>query len=213
MKLGELAAATDTSTATIKYYIREGLLPPGAKKNQTTSVYGPAHRERLELISALRRLVGLSINQIRTLTTAIDDPGTGILTIMQTAQVLGGGLIPDADGLPEVENPAAEALIDGVVAGQKWPDSPSIARNAAVAVVDELMRLGLDVDEDHLAVIAGAVDAISGSAIDMDDSRDRIVMNVAVGTHRYSRLVLALLQLGHTSHSIARARRDALDHP
>ena len=33
MKLGELAAATDTSTATIKYYIREGLLPPGAKKN------------------------------------------------------------------------------------------------------------------------------------------------------------------------------------
>lgn len=56
MKLGELAAATDTSTATIKYYIREGLLPPGAKKNQTTSVYGPAHRERLELISALRVL-------------------------------------------------------------------------------------------------------------------------------------------------------------
>ncbi|WP_420840143.1 MerR family transcriptional regulator [Corynebacterium meitnerae] len=56
MKLGEHAAATDRSTATIKYYIREGLLPPGAKKNQTTSVYGPAHRERLELISALRVL-------------------------------------------------------------------------------------------------------------------------------------------------------------
>lgn len=213
MKLGELASATGTSTATIKYYIREGLLPPGRKKNQTTAVYERAHLERLELIAALRRLVGLSIGQIRTLTTAIDDPNTGILMVMQTAQVLGGGLMPDSGGLPDSGDGAAEALIDGVVAERGWPDSPSIARKAAVAVVDELMGLGLDVDEEYVGLIAGAVDAISGSDIDLDDSRDRIAMNVAVGTHRYSRLVLALLQLGHASHSIIRARRDGLDYP
>lgn len=188
MKLSALAEATGTSTASIKYYLRAGLLPPGAKRNQTTAVYDDSHVERLELIAALRQLVGLSIEQIGTLTAVIDDAQASMLDVMQTAQMLGGGLPPLTAGPPTA------------------PDARTAAAEARVAsVVAEMTELGLVVSDEYLQLIGAAVDMISGSDLDVSGSRDRMAMHVAVGTHRYSRLVLALLQLGQTSHSIARA--------
>lgn len=208
MKLSALAEATGTSTASIKYYLRTGLLPPGAKRNQTTAVYDDSHVERLELIAALRQLVGLSIEQIGTLTAVIDDAQASMLDVMQTAQMLGGGLPPLTDGpptAPDARTAAAEARVASVMEAQGWPDAPSAARAAATSVVAEMTELGLEVSDEYLQLIGAAVDMISGSDLDVSGSRDRMAMHVAVGTHRYSRLVLALLQLGQTSHSIARA--------
>lgn len=208
MKLSALAEATGTSTASIKYYLRAGLLPPGAKRNQTTAVYDDTHVERLELISALRQLVGLSIEQIRTLTDVIDDPQAGMLDVMETAQLLAGGLPPLGTGrqaAADERTAAAEAKVTAVIEAQGWPDTPSAARAAATSVVAELTELGLKVGDEYLQLIARAVDMISDSDIEISGSRDRVAMHVAVGTHRYSRLVLALLQLGQTSHSIARS--------
>ncbi|MFB9775532.1 MerR family transcriptional regulator [Brevibacterium otitidis] len=208
MKLSALAEATGTSTASIKYYLRAGLLPPGAKRNQTTAVYDDTHVERLELISALRQLVGLSIEQIRTLTDVIDDPQAGMLDVMETAQLLAGGLPPlgtAAQAAADERTAAAEAKVTAVIEAQGWPDTPSAARAAATSVVAELTELGLKVGDEYLQLIARAVDMISDSDIEISGSRDRVAMHVAVGTHRYSRLVLALLQLGQTSHSIARS--------
>ncbi len=208
MKLSALAEATGISTASIKYYLRTGLLPPGVKQNQTTAVYHDTHVERLELIAALRQLVGLSIEQISTLTAVIDDPQASMLDVMQTAQLLGGGLPPLTDGpptAPDARTAAAEARVASVMEAQGWPDAPSAARAAAASVVAEMTGLGLEVTDKYLQLIGAAVDMISGSDLDISGSRDRMAMYVAVGTHRYSRLVLALLQLGQTSHSIARA--------
>lgn len=208
MKLSALAEATGISTASIKYYLRTGLLPPGVKQNQTTAVYHDTHVERLELIAALRQLVGLSIEQISTLTAVIDDPQASMLDVMQTAQLLGGGLPPLTAEPPAAQDArmaAAEARVAAVMEAQGWPDAPSAARAAAASVVAEMTGLGLEVTDKYLQLIGAAVDMISGSDLDISGSRDRMAMYVAVGTHRYSRLVLALLQLGQTSHSIARA--------
>lgn len=207
MKLSALAEATGTSTASIKYYLRAGLLPPGVKRNQTTAVYDASHVERLELIAALRQLVGLSIEQIGTLTAVINDPQASMLDVMQTAQMLGGGLPPLSADSPAAQDArtAAEARVTAVMEAQGWPDAPSAARAAATSVVAEMTEMGLEVSDEYLQLIGAAVDMISGSDLDVSGSRDRMAMHVAVGTHRYSRLVLALLQLGQTSHSIARA--------
>ncbi|GAA1364849.1 MerR family transcriptional regulator [Brevibacterium luteolum] len=208
MKLSALAEATGISTASIKYYLRTGLLQPGVKRNQTTAVYHDTHVERLELIAALRQLVGLSIEQISTLTAVIDDPQASMLDVMQTAQLLGGGLPPLTAEPPAAQDArmaAAEARVAAVMEAQGWPDAPSAARAAAASVVAEMTGLGLEVTDKYLQLIGAAVDMISGSDLDISGSRDRMAMYVAVGTHRYSRLVLALLQLGQTSHSIARA--------
>ncbi|AXR74601.1 MerR family transcriptional regulator [Auritidibacter sp. NML130574] len=214
MKLSALAKATGTSIASIKYYLRVGLISPGAKRNQTTAVYDDTHVERLELIGALRQLVGLSIEQIGILTAVIDDPDASILEVMQTAQILGGGMpLPATEPAtksatgPDPHPTVAEERISALIAAQGWPDTQSAARTAAISVVAEMQGLGLEVSEEYLKTVGAAVDMISESELNVSGSRDRVAMHVAVGTFQYSRLVLALLQLGQASHSIARAGR------
>jgi DNA-binding transcriptional MerR regulator len=54
-RIGELAAAAGVSVATVKYYIREGLLPPPpVKTGRTMAYYDAAYLERLKLIRRLR---------------------------------------------------------------------------------------------------------------------------------------------------------------
>ena len=79
MLLHELAEATGVSAASIKYYRRAGLLPPGERITTTRQDYGRAHVERLELIQVLRevagavhgpdevRLVGAELEEIKAL--------------------------------------------------------------------------------------------------------------------------------------------------
>ena len=47
MKIGALAEATGTPVETIRFYEREGLLPPPARADNNYRVYLPAHAERL----------------------------------------------------------------------------------------------------------------------------------------------------------------------
>ena len=58
MKIGELAKATGTQTETIRYYEREGLLPPPARGDNNYRHYDAAHAERLTLIRQARLLGG-----------------------------------------------------------------------------------------------------------------------------------------------------------
>lgn len=43
MRLAELSERSGVSTATIKYYLREGLLAPGRQINATTAEYDEEH--------------------------------------------------------------------------------------------------------------------------------------------------------------------------
>lgn len=56
MKIGELAQATDTPAATIRFYEREGLMPAAARSAANYRHYGPAHVQRLALIRRCRGL-------------------------------------------------------------------------------------------------------------------------------------------------------------
>lgn len=88
MKLSVLAQRSGVSTASIKYYIHAGILPPGRKKNATTAVYGESHLDRLALISWLRRELGISIDEIRALTQAIDGEDVEDVELMGRCQNL-----------------------------------------------------------------------------------------------------------------------------
>jgi len=73
MKISELAAATDTPVDTIRYYEREGLLPPPARGDNNYRHYDAAHAERLTLIRQARGL-DMSLQEIRTLLAWRDQP-------------------------------------------------------------------------------------------------------------------------------------------
>ncbi len=75
MKIGELAAATDTPVETIRYYEKQGLLPAPARSASNYRVYGPAHVERLQFIRQGRSL-DMSLDEVRVLLHYKDSPGS-----------------------------------------------------------------------------------------------------------------------------------------
>lgn len=74
MRLAELSRTTGVSAATIKYYLREGLLHDGELRSATQAEYGETHATRLRLIRALVGTAGLSLAQAREVLHAVDSP-------------------------------------------------------------------------------------------------------------------------------------------
>jgi DNA-binding transcriptional MerR regulator len=72
MRLAELSQRADVPRSTIKFYIREGLLAPGAVHARNQASYGTQHLERLELIRALREVAGLPLEAVARVTAELD---------------------------------------------------------------------------------------------------------------------------------------------
>lgn len=73
MKIGELSAASATPIETIRYYEREGLLPPPARTGGNFRIYEPPHLERLQFIRYCRGL-DMSLDEVRVLLRFKDQP-------------------------------------------------------------------------------------------------------------------------------------------
>jgi Cd(II)/Pb(II)-responsive transcriptional regulator len=73
MKIGALAEATGTPVETIRFYEREGLLPPPARADNNYRVYLAAHAERLAFIRQCRNL-DMTLDEIRALIALRESP-------------------------------------------------------------------------------------------------------------------------------------------
>lgn len=73
MKIGALAEATGTPVETIRFYEREGLLPPPARADNNYRVYLPAHVERLAFVRQCRNL-DMTLDEVRALIRLRDAP-------------------------------------------------------------------------------------------------------------------------------------------
>ena len=70
MRMSELSRRSGASVTTIKYYLREGLLPAGRQTAATQAEYDEQHLRRLRLIRALTGVRGLSVSTTRDLLDA-----------------------------------------------------------------------------------------------------------------------------------------------
>ena len=86
MLIRDIAALLGTSTDTVRYYEREGLLDDRHVSRATNGyrIYGDAALERLQLLLRARH-AGMSIAEIKTLAKAFDD---GTLTMDTQLQLL-----------------------------------------------------------------------------------------------------------------------------
>ena len=73
MKIGALAEATGTPVETIRFYEREGLLPPPDRAENNYRVYLPAHVERLAFVRQCRSL-DMTLDEIRALIELRETP-------------------------------------------------------------------------------------------------------------------------------------------
>lgn len=166
VKISELAAATDVPVATLKYYLREGLLPPGEALTRTSAAYGPEHVERVRLVRALIGVGGLSVATTRRVLTVIDQPGTGRVDVLGTAQraLLGEEFVGEP---PPADAPAPESRARRWLADMGWrvhPHDPVIDDlDTAWAACD---AAGLGLDEERMAAYAEGVLRIARADVD-----------------------------------------------
>jgi DNA-binding transcriptional MerR regulator len=71
VKISDLSRRTGVPISRIKYYIREGLLPPGDATAPNQADYGERHLSGIELIRSLREHADLSIPAIRRVVAGV----------------------------------------------------------------------------------------------------------------------------------------------
>lgn len=126
MRISELARRSGVPVATVKYYLREGLLPAGELTGATQARYGKEHLARLRLIRALLGPGGLSIARTRAVLAAVDDPATSLHAALGAAH----------GALPAVSGGAAPDLADARAHLARWgwqvhEHSPALGQFAA----------------------------------------------------------------------------------
>lgn len=222
MLLNELAEASGVSVASIKYYRREGILPPGERITRTRADYGQRHLERLRLVGVLREVAGASIADIVTLVRVLDDPDRPLVDALEIAQALASGLpaAPHDAPVPDDEDP----LVREVIGELGWPDLSSGPR----AALDQLLRgmregnlpvrrdvllryarlLG-ELAQGDLEAMTREVEPDGGDVSVMPEaaapSDDVVVARAVTGMVSYERLARILRALGHASLSMAGA--------
>ena len=155
MRIAELSSQSGTSIASIKFYLREGLLPAGAPTGRNQAEYAETHVKRLRLIRALIDVGGLSVAAARDVLAAVDSADVPDFDLLGVAHhALERPLRRDRD------DPAWQAARDEVLAlvrRRGWAiedESPNLDRAAdAVAAMRALDQ------EDLLGCLPTYLDA------------------------------------------------------
>ena len=99
MKMKELEAATGIGRETIRYYIREGLLPEPVRPKRNVAAYGREHVKRLNLIRKLQQERHLPLSVIRTIVTSETGEPAGGFEALIGLEVAMGPLLAEGRSL------------------------------------------------------------------------------------------------------------------
>ena len=111
MKMKELERETGIGRETIRFYIREGLLPEPVRPKRNVATYGAKHVARLNLIKRLQQERFLPLSIIKTIvTTEAEHPVSGFEAFIGLESRLGPMLSETRNLAPRIlEEAAAEA--------------------------------------------------------------------------------------------------------
>ncbi|MGW0883752.1 MerR family transcriptional regulator [Streptomyces sp. NPDC002671] len=180
MKISELSRRSGTPVGRIKFYLREGLLPPGRSMGATIAEYDEEHVQRLRLIRALTARGGLSIAATRDVLSAVDHPEESRPTLGVLHHALP---IPAESGEAEVD-PARLQQVKELLGAMEWDisdDSPH--PQALAASLQELSRLGVPFSNDELlpyARLAASVARLDLEQLDGIDAPEQLAERAAI---------------------------------
>ena len=205
MRISELCDVSGVALPSIKYYLREGLLPPGDRTAANQADYGTQHVERLRLIRALIDVGGLSIATAQRVIEAIDTPDMPLTYLFGVAQyaisdtAVFADVAPDSPGL---------ARVDALIADRGWAvTDENPGRQGAARVLDTMEGLGHGHIADELPRYADAAEQIAAADLATlahhADPAD-MAENVVVGTVLGDTLVASLRRIAqeHLSNQV-----------
>jgi DNA-binding transcriptional MerR regulator len=132
MRISELSRRSGVPVATIKYYLREGLLHQGQLTAATQAQYDQAHLARLQLVRALLGAGGLSVAAARDVLDQLAHPPPSMHELLGEVQRLLGPKVDD-----EVDTRAAGSVIKRMGWRLETADPAPVRRlAAALAALD-----------------------------------------------------------------------------
>ncbi|MCF3131583.1 MULTISPECIES: MerR family transcriptional regulator [Streptomyces] len=157
MRLGELSRRSGVSTATIKYYLREGLLPAGRQVNTTTAEYDEEHLRRLRLVRAMIQVGRVPVATVREVLKHVDDESLG-RTIRMGAALWALPQVSEPDEEDEYVR-AAHQEVGELLRTLGWANAQALvtlspAYRSLVVAVAALRRLGYDWESERLVAYA-----------------------------------------------------------
>jgi DNA-binding transcriptional MerR regulator len=221
VRISQLSSDTAVPVATIKYYLREGLLHEGQLTSATQANYDDSHVRRLRLIRALVAGAGLSIAAARDLLAGVDNPPASGHDLLGIAHHALAGPFPAPGGAangsasdagaantstahPGPANPGT-AAIDDMMTDWGWStDGCDWVGKAAVAeAIDGVRSAGFELPDGMLNTYAAAMHTVAVAEIAgvPTESDEAAVRYVVLGTVLVEPLLLALRRLAQQSAS------------
>ena len=170
MRMSDLARESGVSVSTIKFYLREELLPPGVVGEPNQAEYGDLHLRRLALIRALREVAGLPLQVIRDVLRQTERPWAD-------ADPVGRALaavypVPPRDRTPSEERDLASVRreVERVLMQLEWVQSDTLRPQHLHLdyLADALMQVRKHIDPaypiDRLAEFAHHIWQLSEAA-------------------------------------------------
>ncbi|MFD8549437.1 MerR family transcriptional regulator [Streptomyces sp. NPDC059649] len=204
MRIGELSRATGVAVPTIKYYVREGLLPAGRLTSPNQARYDDGHVRRLRLIRGLMDVGGLSVAAVREVLAAVDSPEEPVHKVLGAAQV---AIAPPQAAAPD-DIEEARRTVDALLRRRGWrvaPENPSV--EALAVALATFQGLGHRDFEEHLDVYADACERVADADlawVGRNAEVDRLVESVVVGTVVGDAVLSAMRRLAHVDASARR---------
>ncbi len=157
VRISELARQAGLPVATVKYYLREGLLHEGELTSVTQARYDDAHVARLRLIRSLLGPGGLTVARARAVLSAVDDPPDDAFDLL--------GVAAHAVRRPTEPRPHPEvhALMERwgwSVAERDCPEHQALAD-----ALDALSAAGFEPPPAVLDAYAGAMDDVARAEV------------------------------------------------
>ncbi|MFD8573184.1 MerR family transcriptional regulator [Streptomyces sp. NPDC057694] len=207
MRLAELSERSGVPVGTIKYYLREGLLPPGRRISKTQAEYAEDHLRRLNLVRALIQIGRVPVATAREVLAHIDDDS------LSTTFRLGAAMwsLPQPPEAPADDPLTAEvtAAVDWCLGEVGWEHAREIGAlspsyRQLVTTVTTVVRLGYARDPATLLAYARQMDEVARLDMqrldDMDSDTEKAELVVAAAI-LFEPLLLALRRLAQEEHS------------
>lgn len=200
--MAALSKTTGVPVPTIKFYLREGLLPAGQRTSPNQSQYDESHVHRLALIRGLTEVGGLTLAAVADILGAVDDPGMllhdvfGVVQRTVTRQI--ASLHPVGSD-PEFQ------LVDHVMQDLGWQHPDNVEhRQAAATLLTTMDRLGFSHTVASLRAYAAAAQIIAEVDIEglhQQSSRDQMIQSVATTTILGDALAATFRRMAQTAMS------------
>lgn len=197
MKISELSSRSGVPVATVKFYVREGLVASGERTSANQVQYDETHVARLRLVRAFIDVGGLSVAGAKAVLAAIDDESLPFGVAVGVA----------AHSLPVL--PASEGATTGrgkrdleaLIAERGWiVDETNAGRALTARVIDDYAALGREDLITSLATYADAAEAVAKVDIQLvaeAAGRADQTATVVIGTVLGDALFAGLRRIAH----------------